>query len=96
MKCFFLNLYHKFCEWFRPLLTKENLIYLLCGEALFWSPLIVIAVLAICVNDGYWGAFAAVYAVWVWALPAIPIQIAFAFFFKWLISKIRGKKNDNN
>lgn len=53
---------------------------IILGEALFWSPLIVLGILGLVSgNAAIWGAFIAVYTFWVLLLPAIPIQILFIF-----------------
>ena len=61
------------------------------GEVLFWSPLVVVALLAIIIDPFYWTVFAAVYTVWVWISPAALVQFAFIMFFKWLLAKISPK-----
>jgi hypothetical protein len=62
----------------------------LLGEATFWSPLIVLAILAI-FEPSYWAAFAAVWSFWVLLLPAVPIQLAFIAFYAKLFSFLKGK-----
>ena len=67
---------------------------ILLGEAIFWSPLVVLGLLAIISgNPAFWGAFGAVYAVWVFALPAIPIQILFIFTINKIMSWWHNKTN---
>lgn len=72
--------------------VKDNLVPALLGEATFWSPLIVLAVLAICVSPTYWLTFGAVYCVWVVLLPAIPIQILFIYLWAKLLNFFRRKR----
>lgn len=67
----------------------------LIGEALFWSPLIIIGILALIISPYYWTVFAAVYFVWVTILPAIPIQLLFIFTTHKIIQAVRRKKNGN-
>ena len=82
-------------KWLRKnLLNKQMIIPGILGELTFWSPLIVLSILAICKDPWFWTAFAAVYAFWVTLLPAIPIQLFFIFLYKKLFN-IRGN-NDNN
>ena len=73
---------------------KEMILPAILGELLFWSPLIVTAVLAILIDPWYWTAFGAIYTFWVWILPAIPIQIAFIAFFAWLF-RVKTKEEHN-
>lgn len=79
------------CQKLHGLFTKEMLLYTLIGEALFWSPLITLAILAIFVSNYYWVIFGTVWAVWVIALPAIPIQILFIYLTKTIITFFRNK-----
>lgn len=58
------------------------------GELIYWSPLIVLGVMGILTGGPqFWAMFAAVYAFWVWLLPAIPIQILFIFIINKIIRR---------
>lgn len=67
---------------------------ILLGEALFWSPLIVLGIMGIISGSAaVWGAFAAVYTFWVLLLPAIPIQILFIFTINKIMSWSANKNH---
>jgi membrane protein implicated in regulation of membrane protease activity len=80
-------------------LNKESILPGLLGEATYWAPIIVLLFLSL-FDTAYLAVLAAVYAVWVWLLPAIPIQLLFILFYKKLIQylsrKIRERKEKNN
>lgn len=61
-------------KWLRTnLFTKQMILPTVIGELVFWSPLIVIGLLALIISPTYWAVFGAVYFVWITLLPAIPI-----------------------
>jgi hypothetical protein len=81
----------KIWTWLRAnILNKESILPGLLGELTYWSPLIVVGIIAI-FNPFYWSIFGAIYAFWVWLLPAIPIQILFILFYKKLLKYIAHK-----
>lgn len=65
---------------------------LILGELTFWSPLIVLACASL-FNAKLWAVFATVWTVWVWLLPAIPIQLAFTAGYAFIFNKIRKKNS---
>lgn len=77
------------------LLTREMILPLILGEATFWSPFVVLGLLALLVSPYYWTVFGMVYSIWVFALPAIPIQLSLIFLYKKLIFLIKRKENNN-
>lgn len=72
---------------------KEMILPALLGEALFWSPLITTALLALLIDPAFWATFAAIFGVWVIACPAIPIQLAFIAFFHFIFNILVRNKN---
>jgi len=66
------------------------------GELTFWSPLIITALLAILVSPNYWAVFASIYAIWVWLLPAIPIQLLFITIYKYIFISLSKKERKEN
>lgn len=67
----------------------HNIVWLLLAECIFWSPVIVCAVLALIVSPWYWTACAGVIAFWAGPFtPAIPLQIALAGALKGAASGI--------
>nr|DAR14326.1 MAG TPA: hypothetical protein [Caudoviricetes sp.] len=59
------------------------------AECIFWSPVIVCALLALIVNSWYWTACIAIMAFWTGPFtPAIPLQIALAGALKGAASAI--------
>lgn len=85
-------------QWLRKnLINKEMLLYTLVGEAIFWIPVWVPALLAIIVDPQWWTAVSVVIVFWAGPFtPAIPLQLALIFALKKLHSKIRRKKNVND
>ena len=78
----------------KPLFSRKMIPYVLLGELLYWSPLIVIAILAL-FSPELWAVFGAVYGVWVFLLPAIPIQVVIILGL-YKIHKIVRRKNDDS
>lgn len=81
--------------WLRKnVLNKQMILYVLIAEAIFWSPCIVTALLAVIISPWWWTAFGAICAFWSGPLtPAIPLQIGLAAFIKKLVER---KKNSIN
>ena len=81
----------------KTFLTKDMIVYVLIAEALFWSPCIVAAVLAITINRWWWTAFGSICAFWAGPFtPAVPLQLGLAIFIKTIYLKIKRRKNDNS
>ena len=72
---------------------KHNWQYQLIASAIFWSPPVVIAILAIIISPWFWTLFGTLVTIWT-IMPAIPIQIAMAIGIKMFWEKvIRRNKN---
>ena len=80
-------------KWIRTnLLTKEMFIFTIIGELIFWSPVWVCGILAICIDHKFWAAAAAVIAFWSGPFtPAVPLQLGLILLLKKLFSR-RNKK----
>lgn len=76
------------------------IIYILIAEAIFWSPVIVTAILALVINPWFWTVTSAIMLFWAGPFtPAIPLQIGLALAIKGIVTKIkkhRLKGEDNN
>lgn len=77
------------------------IIYILIAELIFWSPVIITAILALVIDPLFWTATSAILLFWAGPFtPAVPLQIALALAIKGIASKIRkhrnNKKGDNN
>lgn len=83
----------KVWQWLRKnALNKQMIVYVLIAEAIFWSPCVVTALLALIVNPWWWTAFGAICAFWAGPFtPAVPLQIGLAV----LIKKLFKRKNKN-
>lgn len=79
----------KVWRWLRKnVLNKEMIVYVLIAEAIFWSPCIVVGVLAITVNSWYWTLFGAICAFWSAPLtPAVTLQIGLALLIKKIVER---------
>lgn len=80
-------------KWLRKhILNKETFIYLCIAEAIFWSPCIIVALLAVIINPWWWTVFAAICLFWSGPFtPAIPLQIALTLFIKKILTKRKNK-----
>lgn len=77
------------------------IIYVLIAEAIFWSPVIITAILALVIDPWWWTATSAILLFWAGPFtPAVPLQIGLALAIKGIVVKIRkhtnNKKGDNN
>ena len=83
----------KFWAWLRKtIINKEMLLAFLIAEIIFWSPCIILAILAETINPWFWTAFTAV--VIFWSAPLTPgwaLQIALAIFLKKHIDRLSKK-----
>ena len=69
------------------------IIYTLIGEAIFWIPVWIPAILAIIVNPWWWSVASAVIVFWAGPFtPAMPLQFALILLLKKIHHKIRSKK----
>ncbi len=83
----------KVWQWLRKnALNKQMIVYVLIAEAIFWSPCVVTALLALIVNPWWWTVFGAICAFWAGPFtPAVPLQIGLAV----IIKKLFKRKNKN-
>ena len=71
------------------------IIYILITELIFWSPVIITAILALVINPWFWTITSAILLFWAGPFtPAVPPQIGLAIANKALVHRI--KKNDKN
>ena len=79
----------KVWQWLRKnALNKQMIVYVLIAEAIFWSPCVVTALLALIVNPGWWTAFGAICAFWAGPFtPAVPLQIGLAVLIKKIVER---------
>ena len=69
-------------------LNKQMIVYVLIAEAIFWSPCVVTALLALIVNPWWWTAFGAICAFWAGPFtPAVPLQIGLAVLIKKIVER---------
>lgn len=79
----------KVWRWLRKnALNKQMIVYVLIAEAIFWSPCVVTALLALIVSPWWWSAFGAICAFWAGPFtPAVPLQIALAVAIKKIVER---------
>lgn len=79
----------KVWQWLRKnALNKQMIVYVLIAEAIFWSPCIVTALLALIVNPWWWTAFGAICAFWAGPFtPAVPLQMGLAVLIKKIVER---------
>lgn len=79
----------KVWQWLRKnALNKQMIVYVLIAEAIFWSPCVVTALLALIVNPWWWTAFGAICAFWAGPFtPAVPLQIGLAVLIKKIVER---------
>ena len=79
----------KVWQWLRKnALNKQMIVYVLIAEAIFWSPCVVTALLALIVNPWWWTAFGAICAFWAGPFtPAVPLQIGFVVLIKKIVER---------
>lgn len=79
----------KVWQWLRKnALNKQMIVYVLIAEAIFWSPSVVTALLALIVNPWWWTAFGAICAFWAGPFtPAVPLQIGLAVLIKKIVER---------
>lgn len=74
----------KLWKWLRrEILVKSMIVYILIAELIFWSPVIVTALLAIIINPWFWTICFGVMVFWAGPFtPAVPLQIGLALGIK--------------
>lgn len=71
------------------------IIYILIAEAIFWSPVIITAILALVIDPWFWTATSAILLFWAGPFtPAVPLQIGLALAIKALVYKIKKHKEN--
>lgn len=76
------------------ILTKDMILWVILAELIFWSPVIVAAILALVVDPWYCTVISAILLFWAGPFtPAIPLQIGLALALKGIYNKIRRKKD---
>ena len=82
--------------WLRKnVLNKEMFVFVLISEVIFWSPCIVLGIMAALVNPWYWTIFSSICAFWALPItPAIPLQIALAVALRKAWDKYKEKKTN--
>lgn len=81
-------------KWLRKnVLNRGMIVYVLIAECIFWSPVIVTAILAIIVNKWFWSVTSAILLFWAGPLtPAIPLQIGLALAIKGIVHRVRNSR----
>ena len=79
----------KVWQWLRKnALNKQMIVYVLISEAIFWSPCVVTALLALIVNPWWWTAFGGICTFWAGPFtPAVPLQIGLAVLIKKIVER---------
>lgn len=71
------------------------IIYILIAELIFWSPVIVTAILALLINPWFWTATSAILLFWAGPFtPAVPLQLGLALALKGIVNKIKKHRGD--
>lgn len=83
----------KLWAWLRKTIINKDMLWaFVIAEVIFWSPCVILAVLASTINPWFWTAFTAI--VIFWSAPLTPgwaLQIALAIFIKKRIDRFREK-----
>lgn len=82
--------WYSFKQWFKDeVWQRENIVYFLIAELIFWSPVIFCAIMAI-FNSWWWTGVVLVIGFWAGPFtPAVPLQIALMFGLKKLHKRIK-------
>lgn len=76
-------------------LTKDMILWVIIAELIFWSPVIVTAILALLIDPWYWTITSAIMLFWAGPFtPAVPLQIGLALALKGIYNKIRRKRDE--
>lgn len=88
----------KLWQWLRKnVINKDMIVYFIIAELIFWSPCIVIAILAIIINPWFWTPFVLICAFWAGPFtPAIPLQIALAVAIKGIVEKVKKHRRQKD
>ena len=71
------------------------IIYILIAELIFWSPVIVTAILALLINPWFWTVTSAILLFWAGPFtPAVPLQLGLALGLKTIVNKIKKRRGD--
>lgn len=82
--------YKNFKQWFKnEIWKKENIVYIIIAEVIFWSPAIFCAIMAI--FDVWWLTGLSAYVAF-WALPIVSPAIALQLGLFILIKKLFERK----
>lgn len=86
----------KLWQWLRKnVLNREMIIYVLIAELIFWSPVIITAILALVIDPWFWTATSTILLFWAGPFtPAVPLQIGLAIAIKALVHKINKHKEN--
>lgn len=90
------NRLQKLWQWLRKnVINKEMIVYVLIAEAIFWSPVIVTATLAIIIDPWWWTVVSAICLFWAGPFtPAVPLQIGLALAIKGIVHKFKKIKEN--
>lgn len=82
-------------RWLRKeVLNKQMIVYVIIAELIFWSPVIVCALLSLIVNQWFWTATIAIIAFWAGPFtPAVPLQLGLAILLKKIVEKIKTRRH---
>lgn len=76
-------------------LNREMIIYILVAETIFWSPVIVTALLALIISPWFWTICSAIILFWAGPFtPAVPLQLGLAIGLKTIVNKIKKRRGD--
>lgn len=81
--------------WLRKeVFVKDMIVYIIISELIFWSPVIVVIILALIINPWFWTICGAIILFWSGPFtPAIPLQLGLALVIKKIVAKIKIYKN---
>lgn len=69
------------------------IIYILIAELIFWSPVIVTAILALLINPWFWTVTGAILLFWAGPFtPGVPLQLGLALALKGIVTKIKNRR----
>ena len=78
-------------RWLRKnVFCKSMIVYVIIAELIFWSPVIVTAILALVISPWWWTVVTAIILFWTGPFtPAVPLQIALALSLKLIVTRIK-------
>ena len=72
----------------QEILVKDMILYFVIAQIIFWSPVLVTAILAVTVNPWFWTVSTSIVAFWAGPFtPALPLQMGLAILIKKLFKK---------